>query len=79
MNGMMTLNLAKCEWEQREITFSGYPNSAASIRPDQSKAEVLTKMSKGPLKPKDVRSYLGVCNYFIKHIPNYTYLTSVLT
>ncbi len=60
-NGV-TLNLNKCSFAIKEVTFLGHRISADSSRPDPKNVESISTM-KAPTSAKEVRRFLGMINY----------------
>ena len=75
--GLM-LNVRKCEFFKRELTFLGYRIDEIGIRPDVKKVAALVD-SESPKTQKEVRSFLGGWNYFAKHVPRYAEFAVLLT
>ena len=53
-----------------EVKLLGYVLNADGIKTDPDKVDVITKQ-KPPTTVKDVRSMLGMCNYYRNSLPNY--------
>ena len=67
-NGL-TLNRAKCLFDQSQIEVFGYVFSAEGFSPDPAKFQALREAER-PSNAEEVRSFLGMANYsarFIKH------------
>ena len=54
-----------------EITFLGHKLSKGTIKPDDMLAERVKKI-KPPKDRKEIESFLGLCQYYSKFIPNYS-------
>jgi len=72
------LNLSKCEFGKREVTFLGYRISGDGCQPDPKNVEAIQKM-KAPTKVKEVRRFLGMCGFYRKHVPNFAKIAAPLT
>ena len=72
------LNISKCAFAQREVTFLGHRVSADGCRPDPTNVQAISKM-KPPKTVKEVRRFLGMCGFYRKHIPNYAKIATPLT
>ena len=74
----LTLNRKKYEFFKGELTFLGYRIDKIGICPDIEKISALVD-AEPPNTQKKVRSLLGGCNYFAKHVPHYAEFAAVLT
>ena len=68
-NGLK-INLEKCTFATREIQYLGHTISGRGIRPGRDKAEALTR-TQPPANAKQVRMFVGLCNYFRPFIPDF--------
>ena len=73
----LTLNKAKCEFNQTKLTFFGFVFSSHGISPDPQKVEAIHNATP-PSSVKGVRSFLGMATYCAKFIPNFSDLTQLL-
>ncbi len=72
------LNLSKCEIAKNEVTFLGYRISREGSKPDPKNVEAVLEMK--PLtKVKEVRRFLAMTGFYMKHIHNYTKIATPLT
>ena len=69
---------AKCLWAQTELKYLGHIISAKGLQPDPSKVAVVKDWPR-PLDKGQLRSFLGLTNYFKKFIPHYSTLAAPLT
>ncbi len=69
-NQGVKLNLSKCTFGEAEVKFLGHLLSAKGCKPDPQNVEAVRKM-RPPRTVKDVRSYLGMCGFYRKHIPEF--------
>ncbi|RVW60334.1 Transposon Tf2-2 polyprotein [Vitis vinifera] len=67
----------KCEFAQEEITFLGHKISAGLIRMDKGKVQVIMEWSV-PTKVTELRSFLGLANYYRRFIKGYSKRVSPL-
>jgi len=74
----LTLNKQKCEFFKRELVFLSYQVDGIGIRPDMEKVAALVH-AEPPKIPREVRAFLGGCNYFAKHILRYAEFAALLT
>ena len=65
----LTLNKAKCMFNQSELEFFGFTISKLGMQPTVSKVEAIHNFP-APKNAKEVRSFLGLINYLIRFIPN---------
>ena len=69
--------LKKCDFEQSELKYLGHLVSAEGIKVDPAKVQVIKDWPQ-PQSQKDVRSFLGLGNYFRKFVQGYTVLVKPL-
>jgi hypothetical protein len=70
--------LPKCTFLAKEINYLGHIIDEHGLRPDPNKVQVV-KDWPCPQNQKDVRSFLGLCNYFRKFIKSYSHKVYPLT
>lgn len=63
------INLAKCEFCKKEITFLSQIVSKNGILPKSEKVEVITNFKK-PEKAHELRSFLAILNSYPRFLPN---------
>ena len=68
----------KCEFCQQEIMFLGHKVSQGRIRMDERKIETILDWS-APTKVTELRSFLGLANYYQRFIKDYSKMASPLT
>ena len=73
----LKLNLDKCIFRQTSIKYFGIVFSKDGISPDPEKVEALRE-AQSPTNVNDVRSFLGLCNYVSRFIPQYSEKTAPL-
>lgn len=76
-NGL-TINLEKCSFFQKEVTFLGYDISEIGIRPSSRKLKAI-KDFPIPKTVHQLRQFLGLINYFRKFIKNCAIMCKPLT
>ena len=74
----MKLNVSKCSFAMTEIKFLGHVLSGKGVRPDKKNVEAVRNMTI-PKSVKQVRRFIGMCNFYRKHIPNFALIASPLT
>jgi hypothetical protein len=73
------LKPAKCVWSQTEISFLGFTAVAGKgIRMSDDKLEA-TREWEAPKKVREVRSFLGLTNFYGSFIPHYSDICSPMT
>ena len=70
----LRLNKSKCEWAKSSVVFLGHVIDGTGIKPCQGKIQALLQ-APTPTNVGELRSYLGMVNYYHKFLPN---LSSVL-
>ena len=73
----LTLNRAKCLFDQWQIECFGYVFSAEGISPDPAKVQALREAER-PSNAEEVRSSLGMANYSARFIKNFSTLAAHL-
>ncbi|GBM20368.1 hypothetical protein AVEN_222082-1 [Araneus ventricosus] len=72
----LTVNLEKCAFEQNQVKFLGHIVGSGQHSPDPEKAEVLRNLSR-PSTKKDLRSFVGLANYYRDYIPNFSEIAPI--
>jgi hypothetical protein len=67
----LKLNAAKCHVLQKEFTYLGHIVTETGIKADIKKINAVVEMPQ-PKNVKQLRSFLGLCNYYRKFIKDYT-------
>ena len=65
----LTLNLSKCELSNSSVEFLGVVITKEGVKPIASKLEAVQKM-KRPNSIKELKSFLGLINYYHSFLPN---------
>ena len=77
------LKLEKCEFLQETMQYLGLDVGYGWWTPAASKAKPLMDAKVRHEDPKkglhDVRSFIGACNFYRRHIKNFTYTSAILT
>lgn len=69
-NAGFTINAAKCQFCQPEVKFLGHIISNETVRPDPERVEAILKYP-APKNQRQLRKFLGVCNFHQQFIVNY--------
>ena len=78
----LRIKLEKCEFMREEMEYLGFDVGYGWWKPAASKMQLLQDMQirDDPKKGlQDVRSFIGACNFYRRHIYNYTYSSAPLT
>ena len=70
------VKLEKCEFMQEKIEYFGFQVGWRWWRPVKEKVAPILKASIRDDKTrgvKDIRAFLGSCNFYRRHIPTFTY------
>ena len=77
------LKLEKCEFIKETMQYLGSDVCYGWWKPAVPKAKPLMDAKVGHEDPKtglhDVRSFIGACNFYRRHIKNFTYTSAILT
>ena len=77
------LKLEKCEFMQETLQYLSLDIGYGWWTPAASKAKPLINakvLHQDPMKGlHDVRSFIGACNFYRRHIKNFTYTSAILT
>ena len=66
----LKINLSKCKFATPAIQYLGHTITGTGVKPGQDKARAV-KESQPPSTVKQVRSFVGLCNYFRGFIPDF--------
>ena len=66
----LKLKPQKCKFGQEKVTFVGHVVTPNGVTTDPKKCEAIKQMPI-PKKVKDVRSFLGLTNYYARFVPKY--------
>jgi hypothetical protein len=67
----MTVNEEKCVFKSKEINFLGFCISAEGVRPDTKLVEKI-KGVKRPMTKRDLESFLGIVNFYGRHLSRFS-------
>lgn len=77
-NAGLTLKPSKCSFTLQKVHYLGHVITKDGVQVDVTKTDAV-KSFPTPKCTKDVRSFLGLCNYYRKFIKNYSTIISPLT
>ena len=72
------LNLSKCTFGLKEVSFLGNRISEAGSTPDPKNIEAIAN-TKPPKTVKEVRRFLGMCGFYRRHVPAFAKIATPLT
>lgn len=73
----VTLNPAKCKFGMKEIEYVGHVIDEHGITFTRNKLDSVVNFPK-PVTQQDLKRFVGLCNYFRKHIRNHSAITQNL-
>jgi hypothetical protein len=66
----MKINVAKCVFGNTEVNYLGFRLTPQGIKPGKDKLKAVEK-AKIPATREEIKSFLGLCNFFRTHIKNF--------
>ena len=66
----LKLNAKKCVFGAHDVTYLGFNVSADGVCPDKDKIEAI-KLLQPPPSVREVKEFMGFCNYFRAMIPHF--------
>lgn len=72
------MNLEKCVFGAREVAYLGFHLTPEGIKPGSDKLKAVAK-APVPTTVREVRQFLGLCNFFRNHVKNFAQVSAPLT
>ena len=72
------MNLKKCVFGSPEVTYLGFQLTPEGIKPGKDKLKAVADFQP-PANTREVRQFLGLCNFFRAHIKDFAKIASPLT
>jgi len=66
----LKINLDKCLFGDQQVSFLGFTLTPQGIKPGQAKLKAI-RMTMAPTDVKEIRSFVGLCNFFRNYIQNF--------
>jgi len=66
----LKINLDKCLFGDKQVSYLGFTLTPEGIKPGEAKLKAI-KNTKPPSDIKEIRSFMGLCNFFHHHIQDF--------
>jgi hypothetical protein len=73
----LKLQLDKCEFLRKEVTFLGHKISERGVEPDNRKVEAIMNFPR-PNTTKQLKGFLGLAGYYRKFVPHFSKIAAPL-
>ena len=73
----LKINLKKCEFGSHNVSYLGFRLTPEGIKPGRDKLKAVAQ-TKPPSTIKEVRQFLGLCNFFRSHVKNFAIVSAPL-
>jgi len=74
----LKVNFKKCEFASQEVSYLGFRLTPEGIKPGTDKLKAV-KDAKIPSSLKEIRQFMGLCNFFRNHVKNFSLISGPLT
>ena len=74
----LKLKPSKCVFAKERVEYLGHTLSAEGVRPNDAKVEAVRNFPR-PKSNKEVKSFLGLVNFYRRHLPNFAVVSRPLT
>jgi transposase InsO family protein len=71
----LKLNIAKCTFVASQVSYLGHTLTSEGVKPGMDKTAVI-RAARPPSTPKEVKSFLGLVNYFRGYVPAFSRIAS---
>ena len=72
------INLEKCEFGSKNVAYLGFHLTEKGILPGEDKLKAVAQANP-PSNVREIRQFLGLCNFFRNHVRNFAHITAPLT
>ncbi|GFV96661.1 retrovirus-related Pol polyprotein from transposon 17.6 [Trichonephila clavipes] len=73
-----SVNLGKCEFARQKVKYLGHVIGSGRHSPDKERIKAIQNLQ-APITKKQLRSALGLCNFYRQYIPNFAKIALPLT
>ena len=74
----LKLNISKCQFGQREVSYLGFLLTPDGILPGLDKTKAIREFE-APTTVRGIREFVGLCNYFRNSIKDFAFMSQELT
>lgn len=74
----LKVNFKKCEFASQEVSYLGFRLTPEGIKPGTDKLKAVSQ-AKPPTSLKEIRQFMGLCNFFRNHVKNFSLISGPLT